>query len=57
MVTTKNSSVAGIGSAAEYYGLSTDAKPTEIANGSVFFEMDTSKVYLYDAENAEWREI
>ena len=46
----------------ELYGLSGDTKPTEkfkgtkIENGSSFLEMDTSKVYLYDAENDEWKE-
>ena len=40
-----------------YYGLSTDAKPTTgVANGSVFIEMDTSKLYFFDAANAAWRE-
>lgn len=40
-----------------YYGLSTDAKPvTGVANGSAFIEMDTSKLYFFDAANATWRE-
>lgn len=40
-----------------YYGLSTDSKPTEgVGNGSAFIEMDTSKVYFFDAGNAEWLE-
>ena len=41
-----------------YSGLSTDTpKPTEgVANGSVFIEMDTSKLYFFDAANATWRE-
>ena len=40
-----------------YYGLSTDSKPTEgVGNGSAFIEMDTSKVYFFDAENSEWLE-
>lgn len=44
-------------------GKSTDTKPTEtynnrkIHNGSTFTEMDTSKIYLYDAENTEWVEF
>ncbi len=43
----------------ELRGLSTDEKPTElndkkIANGSTFIEMDTLKIYFYDAENEEW---
>lgn len=41
----------------EYDGLSTDTKPTEkVRNGSVFVEMDTAKIYLYDATNSEWLE-
>ena len=40
-----------------YYGLSTDFKPTEgVGNGSAFIEMDTSKVYFFDAGNSEWLE-
>ena len=34
-------------------GLSSDTKPLEtIANGCVYLEMDTKKVYLYDEANA-----
>ena len=44
----------------ELRGLSTDTKPTEINeskidNGSVFIEIDTGKVYLYDLENQQWK--
>ena len=40
-----------------YAGLSLDSKPTEgVSNGSVFIEMNTGKIYFYDAENAEWLE-
>lgn len=35
--------------------LSTDTKPTDVANGSKLLEMDTSTLYIYDAENGEWR--
>jgi len=42
----------------EYRGLSTDEKPTEnIENGTIFIEIDTGKVYMYDLENEEWKEI
>lgn len=47
----------------EIRGLSTDEKPTEtvsgktISNGCVFIELDTSKIYFYDAENKEWLEF
>ena len=47
---------------AELRGLSTDEKPTTIKgalvdNGSVFIEIDTGKVYMYDLENQQWKEI
>lgn len=46
----------------ELRGLSTDTKPTEIGegkidNGSVFIEIDTGKIYLYDLDNELWKEI
>lgn len=52
----------------EIRGLSTDTKPTkvsgkteidgkEVSNGCVFIEMDTSKVYFYDAQNDQWKEF
>lgn len=40
-----------------YVGLSTDTKPTEdVNNGSRFYEMDTGKNYMYDAEGQQWLE-
>jgi hypothetical protein len=47
--------------ALEFRGLSTDTKPTtldneDIANGSVFIEIDTGKIFFYDLENEEWKE-
>lgn len=42
----------------EYHGLSTDQKPVEyVGNGSVFFEMDTCKVYMFDATEKKWLEL
>lgn len=42
----------------EMRGLSTDEKPTEnIVNGTVFIEIDTGKVYMFDAEGTKWKEI
>ena len=43
----------------ELRGLSTDEKPKTIENGtiengSVFIEIDTQDVYIYDGENEEW---
>lgn len=34
--------------------LSTDTKPTTYGNGSMLMEMDTSTLYMYDAENETW---
>ena len=42
----------------EYYGLSTDTKPTEnVATGSVFTEVDTGATFLYDEESEDWSEV
>ena len=46
----------------ELRGLSTDEKPTTIENGtiengSVFIEIDTGNVSIYDLENKEWNEV
>lgn len=42
----------------ELRGLSTDEKPTEdVSNGTIFIEMDTGKIYMYDLENEEWKEL
>ena len=39
----------------EYDGLKDDDKPTQgVRNGSVFVEMDTGLVYLFDEQNATW---
>jgi len=38
-------------------GLSTDEKPTSnIPNASSFYEMDTKKIFFFDAENKVWLE-
>ena len=43
----------------EFRGLSTDDKSTitNVTNGSIFFEIDTCKVYMWDAEHLQWREL
>ena len=42
----------------EYRGLSTDTKPTaDVINGSSFIEIDTGKVFLFDAAGETWNEI
>lgn len=45
----------------QFAGLSTDEKPTgdSIQNGSSFIEMDTGKLFFYDADGEtgeEWKE-
>lgn len=46
----------------EYYGLSTDEKPTKasgtpgIPNGSTIYCMDNQTTFMYDSENDEWRQ-
>lgn len=40
----------------DMYGLSTDEKPTDVENASTFYEMDTKKIFLFDAENHRWLE-
>ncbi len=41
----------------EFYGKSTDTKPTEkVINGSTFYEMDTKKLYMFDEEGLTWLE-
>lgn len=38
-----------------YFGKSTDVKPVSgVKNGAAFVEMDTKKLYLFDAEAVEW---
>lgn len=38
-------------------GLSTDSKEElDPANGSLFREMDTGKIFIFDEDSSEWRE-
>lgn len=39
----------------EFIGLSTDKKPEKATNGSLFYEMDTRKNFIFDEENNLWR--
>ena len=46
----------------EIRGLSGDTKPTEInskgiPNGTIFLEIDTGKMFLFDQENSLWKEV
>ena len=42
--------------AEKYVGLQTDTKPVSCGNGSIFIEMDTSKLYFFDAVSGDWLE-
>ena len=46
----------------ELRGLSTDTKPTklgneDIENGSVYIEIDTGKIFMFDGKSKQWKEI
>lgn len=41
----------------EFIGLSTDEKPTDVNNASMFYEMDTKKMFMFDEENTVWHEV
>ena len=41
----------------EFFGLSTDTKPTDTANGSLFTEIDSGKKYMFDFAGSQWCEI
>lgn len=40
----------------EYAGLSTDEKPTDCATGSIFVEVNTGKVFFFNADAETWVE-
>lgn len=40
--------------ALDYRGLSTDEKPLDAANGSMFLEIDTGNVFCFDKEHTAW---
>lgn len=41
----------------QLFGLSVDEKPVEgVGNASVFYEMDTQKIYMFDKANEDWLE-
>ena len=55
-----NPDLSPVGAAAAVLvGLSTDSKPTglSIGNGWMFIEMDTSKIYFYNAAGTAWVEF
>lgn len=46
----------------ELRGLSTDTKPkvikgATVENGSIYIEIDTGKIFMYDLDSETWKEI
>ena len=46
----------------ELRGLSTDTKPTKVGdkkidNGSVFIEINTQKIFFFDADSQTWKGV
>ena len=37
-----------------FAGLSTDRKPMDVQNGSIFHEIDTAQDWRYDAKKEKW---
>jgi len=50
MAITQTGVITG-GNIKNYQGLSTDTKPVDCGSGSSFYELDTGKAWLYDANN------
>ena len=56
------SNIDGMRAPHEFFGLAKDEKPTgvvngaKVTNGSVFREIDTGPVYMFDEENQIWFE-
>lgn len=47
--------VKSMNMANEYNGLSTDVKPLDgVYQGSIFLEIDTGNIYIYDSASGSW---
>jgi hypothetical protein len=57
MVTNASDGDVTITTGWDLRGLHDDQKPTDCPNGSTFLEMDTGKVFAFDKENTQWREL
>lgn len=56
MVTQYRSAYNNFYKAPTFSGRSIDTKPVNIENGAVYKEIDTGRIYRYDAENNHWYE-
>ena len=58
MVTEKQYAKDGVYyGAVVLFGTHSDSKPVSYGNGSVFVEVDTGKVFQFDAENTTWYQM
>lgn len=56
MITQYRSANYAAPRASEFIGRSIDTKPVDVENGSVYTELDTGRIYRFDAENKVWIE-
>lgn len=56
MITQKRAAYYSADKTTELAGRSIDTKPTNVPNGSEYTEIDTGRVYVFDAENTVWVE-
>lgn len=56
MITQYRSSGFDAPKAPSFAGRSIDTKPTKVANGAKYTEIDTGRIYFFDAENKIWYE-
>lgn len=56
MITQKRAAYYSADKTAKLVGRSIDTKLTNVPNGSEYTEIDTGRVYVFDAENTVWVE-
>jgi len=57
MVTNASDGEVTMNAAWDLRGMSTDTKPTDVPNGSTFFEVNTGKVFAFDGHGKTWYEL
>lgn len=57
MITQYRSSGFDAPKAPSFAGRSIDSKPIDVANGAKYTEIDTGRIYCFDAENKKWYEM
>lgn len=57
MVTNASDGEVTMNAAWDLRGMSTDTKPTDVPNGSTFFEVNTAKVFAFDGHGKTWYEL